>query len=231
MKVAALNALHQMDAARARPVLRRVLARRDAASVCLRRKAVFLVAQQQAERHRRHPAGIGPHRPGSGGAAAGGLLALPGGDRSRGEGPGFDSPLLQGPGDPGQGGVRALAARQRAAQQALRTYAERGEVPEAAREKAIFWLGQAGRTENAAFLRSLYGRLKSEDLKKKVVFSLSQMGGTENGKWLLGLGARSGPGPRDAKAGALLGRAGRRTHRGAHRAVCHTWPTRRCGSS
>ena len=46
MKVAALNALQQMDEARARPILRRVLARRDAASTCLRRKAVFLVAQQ-----------------------------------------------------------------------------------------------------------------------------------------------------------------------------------------
>jgi HEAT repeat protein len=73
------------------------------------------------------------------------------------------------------------------AQQALRVYAERAEVPEPAREKAIFWLGQSGSAENAAFLRSLYGRLKSEDLKKKVVFSLSQMGGPENGKWLLGL--------------------------------------------
>ena len=47
MKVAALNALQRMDAARARPILRRVLARRDAASTCLRRKAVFLVAQQR----------------------------------------------------------------------------------------------------------------------------------------------------------------------------------------
>lgn len=49
MKVAALNALLQMDEARARPILRRVLARRDTASVCLHRKAAFLVAQQQAD--------------------------------------------------------------------------------------------------------------------------------------------------------------------------------------
>ena len=48
MKVAALNALQQMDAERARPILRRVLARRDTGSVCLRRKALFLVAQQDA---------------------------------------------------------------------------------------------------------------------------------------------------------------------------------------
>ena len=46
MKVAALNALQQMDAARARPILRRVLAKRDSGSACIRRKAVFLIAQQ-----------------------------------------------------------------------------------------------------------------------------------------------------------------------------------------
>ena len=46
MKVAALNALQQMDAAKARPILRRVLARRDSGSACLRRKALFLLAQQ-----------------------------------------------------------------------------------------------------------------------------------------------------------------------------------------
>ena len=41
--------------------------------------------------------------------------------------------------------------------------------------------------ENAAFLRSLYGRLTGEELKKKVLFSLSQLGGEENGRWLLGI--------------------------------------------
>jgi HEAT repeat protein len=58
-------------------------------------------------------------------------------------------------------------------------------VPEPAREKAIFWLGQTGSAENADFLRSLYGRSKSEELRKKVLFSLSQMGGPENGQWLI----------------------------------------------
>jgi HEAT repeat protein len=80
------------------------------------------------------------------------------------------------------------------AQQSLRAYAERADVPEAAREKAIFWLGQAGSPENAAFLRSMYGRLKSEELRKKVIFSLSQMAGPENGKWLLGVARDSSQG-------------------------------------
>ena len=187
MKVAALNALQQMDAARATPVLRKVLARRDAASVCLRRKAVFLVAQHQADGTEdillesvRSDPDLEVQR------QAVFWLSQVGTERAV---KALDS-ILRFSKDPEiqDKAVFALSQHNRpAAQQALRTYAERGDVPEVAREKAIFWLGQAGGAENAAFLRSLYGRLKNENLKKKVVFSLSQMGGPENGKWLLGL--------------------------------------------
>jgi len=187
MKVAALNALLQMDEARARPILRRVLARRDTASVCLRRKAVFLVAQQQAdgtedillESVRTDPDPEVQRQ-------AVFWLSQVGTDRAVNA---LDS-ILRFSKDPDIQDKAVFALSQHGsprAQQALRVYAERAEVPEPAREKAIFWLGQSGSTENAVFLRALYGRLKSEDLKKKVVFSLSQMGGPENGKWLLGL--------------------------------------------
>src|SRR5262249_7517810 len=46
-RLAALNALQQMDASRALPILKRVLARRDDCSAQLRRKAVFLIAQHE----------------------------------------------------------------------------------------------------------------------------------------------------------------------------------------
>ena len=181
MKVAALNALLQMDEARARPVLKRVLARRDTASVCLRRKAVFLVAQQQAdgtedillESVRTDPDPEVRQQ-------AVFWLSQVETDRAIGA---LDS-ILRFSKDPDIQDKAIFALSQHdspRAQQAVRVYAERAEVPEPAREKAIFWLGQSGSPENAAFLRSLYGRLKSEDLKKKVVFSLSQMGGPENG--------------------------------------------------
>ena len=187
MKVAALNALQQMDEARARPVLRRVLARRDTGSVCLRRKAVFLVAQQQAEGTedillesvRSDPDPEVQRQ-------AVFWLSQVGTDRAV---TALDS-ILRFSKDPDIQDKAVFALSQHdspRAQQALRVYAERAEVPETAREKVIFWLGQSGSAENAAFLRSLYGRLKSEDLKKKVGFSLSQMGGPENGKWLVGV--------------------------------------------
>jgi HEAT repeat protein len=187
MKVAALNALQQMDAERARPILQKVLARRDAGSVCLRRKAVFLVAQQQAngtedillqsvrndpdpEVQRQAVFWLSQVNTDRAVAALDSILRFS-----------KDSEIQD-------KAVFALSQQNRpAAQKALQTYAERADVPEDAREKAIFWLGQSGSAGNATFLRSLYGRLKSQELRKKIVFSLSQMGGTENGKWLLGI--------------------------------------------
>ena len=47
LRIAALNAVLQMDPDRAVPLLKTVLARRDAGAVCLRRKAVFLVSQKR----------------------------------------------------------------------------------------------------------------------------------------------------------------------------------------
>ena len=186
MKVAALNALQQMDEAKARPILRRVLARRDPGSACLRRKAVFLLSQQNEpgtedvllESVRTDP---DPEVR----SQAVFWLSQVGTERAVGA---LDS-ILRFSKDPEIQDKAVFALSQHdspKAQQALRAYAERAEVPDAVKEKAIFWVGQNESPENAAFLRSLYGRLKSPELRKKVLFSLSQMGGEENCRWLLG---------------------------------------------
>src|SRR2546423_5299107 len=47
LRIAALNAVLQMDPDRAVPLLKTVLDRRDEGSVCLRRKAVFLLSQKR----------------------------------------------------------------------------------------------------------------------------------------------------------------------------------------
>jgi HEAT repeat protein len=185
MKVAALNALQQMDEARARPVLRKVLARRDTGSVCLRRKAVFLVAQQKepgTEDLLLESVRTDPDSDVRGQAVF--WLSQVGTERAVGA---LDS-ILRFSKDPEIQDKAIFALSQQdnpRAQRALRSYAEREGISEGSREKAIFWLGQHQSAENATYLRSLYGKLKSQDLKKKVLFSLSQMGGEENGRWLL----------------------------------------------
>jgi HEAT repeat protein len=186
-KLAALNALMQMDDARARPILRRVLARKDAGSVCLRRKAVFLIAQESAagtEDILLETARTDPDQQVREQAVF--WLSQVGTERAVGA---LDS-ILRTSKDPALQEKAVFALSQHdspQASQALRTYAERPGLPENVREKAIFWIGQSGGKENEAFLRGLYGRLKEVELRNKVLFSLSQAGGPENMRWLLGV--------------------------------------------
>jgi HEAT repeat protein len=202
-KLAALNALQQMDDDRARPILRRVLARRDPGSVCLRRKAVFLIAQESApgsEDILLESARTDPDHEVKEQAVF--WLSQVDSDRAV---QALDS-ILRGSNDRAirEKAVFALSQHDSPrAQQALRGYAERADLPEDIREKVIFWIGQSGGAENEAFLRTLFGRLKSEELRKKVLFSVSQAGGQENGRWLLGI-ARDGNQPLELRKQALF---------------------------
>ena len=186
-KVAALNALQQMDDARARPILQRVLARRDPGSACLRRKAVFLIAQESAagtEDILLETARSDPDHEVREQAVF--WLSQVGTDRAVSA---LDS-ILRTSKDPAlqEKAVFALSQHGSArANQALRAYAERPDLPVDLREKTIFWIGQSGGAENEAYLRELYGRLKEESLREKVLFSVSQAGGQENARWLLGI--------------------------------------------
>ena len=202
-KVAALNALQQMDDARARPIIQRVLARRDPGSTCLRRKAVFLIAQESAagtedillETARNDP----DHEVRE---QAVFWLSQVGTDRAVSA---LDS-ILRTSKDPAlqEKAVFALSQHGSArANQALRAYAERSDLPVDLREKTIFWIGQSGGAENEAYLRELYGRLKEESLREKVLFSVSQAGGQENARWLLGI-AKDGSQPLELRKRALF---------------------------
>ena len=167
-----------MDDERARPILQRVLARRDAASACLRRKAVFLIAQQDAagtEDILLQAVRSDPDREVREQAVF--WLSQVGTERAVGA---LDS-ILRSSKDPGIQEKALFALSQHGgdrAAQALRAYAERADLSTDLREKAIFWIGQTGGPENNAFLRALYGRLKDESLRDKVLFSISQAGGT-----------------------------------------------------
>ena len=89
------------------------------------------------------------------------------------------------------------------AQAALHAYAGREDIGEGLREKAIFWIGQSGSKEDEAFLRSLYGKLKNEELKKKILFSISQTGSKESLGWLVEV-ARNKAEPLEMRKQALF---------------------------
>ena len=164
-RMAALNALLQMDATQAMPLLRSVLARRDACSEALRAKAVFLVSQKagaDAETVLLDVARNDPSHEVRGQAVF--WLSQTGTDRALQA----IEEILRTSRDPDirEKAVFALSQhRSPRAGQVLRAYAERADVPNNLREKAIFWIGQRPSAENAEYLRGLFGRLRDEELK------------------------------------------------------------------
>src|SRR6185503_8415775 len=174
IRIAALNAVLQMDADRAVPLLKTVLARRDEGSACLRRKAVFLVSQKRSDETsrilldavRRDPDKEVREQ------AVFWLSQVPGDETVDA----LDS-ILQDPKTDPQIQEKAIFAlsqhRSPRAAAILCTYSGRRDRPTELREKSIFWLGQRRSADNQQCLRDLYKNLDSDDLKEKVIFSLS----------------------------------------------------------
>ena len=188
-RIAALNALLQMDADAAMPILKKVLERRDPCSVALRRKAVFLVSQKRTDETANILMNVARTDPDQEvrEQAVFWLSQVPG-----------STPLLEGilrgNGDEGIKEKALFSLSQQndpRAQQALRDFAARESESGDLREKAIFWLGQRRSSENTEFLRNLYSRLTDQDLKEKILFSLSQQKGSGNEAWLMGIALNS----------------------------------------
>ena len=190
-RIAALNALLQMDADRAVPVLKKVLERRDACSVSLRRKAVFIISQQHTSETEDILLSAAKNDPDEEvREQAVFWLSQVGSAKATSA---LDSILLNSTNpDLQKKAVFALSQINSAdAARMLREEAERSSAPIEARADAIFWLSQQGRGENAGYLRTLYGRLNDDDLKDKTIFAISQIGGTENLNWLIDLAANT----------------------------------------
>jgi HEAT repeat protein len=188
MREAALNGLIQMDAERAIPIIRQVLARRDPCAGPLREKAVFLLAQKQGPETESTLLQIARSDPDPKvrEAAVFWLSQVPG-ERS------LDLLLeiVRGAGDQGLREKAVFALSQHPSPRAsefLRELAEQSGSPEPLREQAIFWLGNRPGADNSAYLRALYSRLDSPTLKEKALFALAQMG-QGNERWLMDLAA------------------------------------------
>jgi HEAT repeat protein len=184
-RIAALNALLQMDADRAMPILQKVLARRDPCSVALRRKAVFLVSQKRTDQTANILMSVARSDPDQEvrEQAVFWLSQVPGST-------GLLEEILKGNSDENIKEKALFSLSQQnepRAQQILRDFAMRESENSDLREKAIFWLGQRRSSDNTEFLRNLYSRLTNEDLKEKILFSLSQQKGAGNEQWLMNI--------------------------------------------
>jgi HEAT repeat protein len=191
IRAAAMNALLQMDAESAMPIIKQVLQKRDECSIALREKAVFLLSQKPSSetetllldvlnsdpsRSVREQAVFWMGQVKTDKAA----VAL---EQIATSSPDMDLRAKAIHALHEQGSPRAAAL--------LRRLAESAQTPEQVREQSIFWLGQRRSAENAEFLRSLFTRIdkaeRNDDVRKKILFSLSQMRGFGNDRWLLAI--------------------------------------------
>lgn len=190
-RAAALNALLQMDADRAMPILEQVLARRDPCSAALRRKAVFLISQKQTPQTVDVLLRIAKTDPDPRvrEQAVFWLSQVPG-DRAVQ----VLSDILHTSSDPAIRDRAIFALSQnhsRRARDLLRQYASDASAPRELRGKAIFWLGQDHAAGSDAFLQSLFNQLTDPELRDKALFALAQEHEGDNGAWLLDVAKRT----------------------------------------
>jgi HEAT repeat protein len=186
-RLAALSALMNMNAAQAVPILQEVLRSRDECSVELRRRAVFLIAQQMTDE------------------SVDVLLDLahrnPDPDREVREQAVFwlhqvDTPealdalqsiLMESEDEELQErAIFAISQRSDArSAEILKDYAERSDVPRELRENAIFWISQNPAAGGAQYLMGLYDRLDDDELRERAIFGIAQTSSAEGRRWLL----------------------------------------------
>jgi HEAT repeat protein len=185
-RVEALNALLQMNAEQALPILKKVLDRRDKCSEVLRRKAVFLVSQKRSDEAADillNTAKTDPDRETREQAVF--WLSQTNSERAVEV---LEQILLrEAPDEEMQKkAVFSLSqSRSTRAQQILRDFARRRDVDSEVRGEAIFWLGQRRGDENSAFLREIFPTLETQELQEKAIFSLSQSRSDANSRFLL----------------------------------------------
>jgi HEAT repeat protein/TolA-binding protein len=185
VRVEALNALSQMDAAAALPILRRVLERRDECLVELRRRAVFMLARRgdadgatlliSTARNdpnvnvRAEAISYLPRMPGDAG-----LTALE--DILRNA----DDERIQ------RTAVRAIMSSDNPrARTSLRGLLERRDASETLRLQVLEAYSRERATpDDAAYLRWLYPRSDSERMKGAIISALARIGGKDNQDWL-----------------------------------------------
>ncbi|CAN5921241.1 hypothetical protein BH11GEM2_BH11GEM2_32040 [soil metagenome] len=191
IRTAALNALLQMDSESALPIIKQVLQKRDACSAAMRKKAVFLLSQKQSSETEATLIDVVRNDP-SRDVRETAVFWL--GQVQTDKAASLLEEIATSSADVDLRDKAIFALSQSTSPRAtsfVRRIAENPEVPPSLRQKAIFQLGQHPSAENAAYLRTLFGRLgkdsRGEDLRKNLLFSLSQMRGYGNDKWLLSI--------------------------------------------
>jgi hypothetical protein len=185
VRMQALNALMQMDAESAMPILRDVLANKDTSRVKLRERALMIVAQQRVEGREdilidaaRNDPDLGVRE------QAVQWLSMVRTDRAVAA---LDS-ILQSATEESLQHRALMALSQHRSDEAgdiLIRFAQRSDISMELRKQAIQWLGH--RRDAAPFLRDYYHGVDDVELKEQILMGLSQSQDQENAEFLLGI--------------------------------------------
>lgn len=185
-RIFAIQALMNSNSERAVPLLKKVLERRDSASVCLRRFAMMVAAQQ-------------------GDQAADLLITSARNDPDpevRKQAifwlsqthdprvvPILDSVIRTSDDDELRGSAVFALSQQRTAEarRVLRSYAEREDISDEARSQALHFLAMGNDPDDIAFLRGVYAKVKSKEAKQQIMAGMMSNRSPEHARWLLGI--------------------------------------------
>ncbi len=203
VRVEAMNALSQMDPTAALPLLRRVLDRKDECSNQLRQRAVFMLGRRSDTESAQLLVNAARTDP-SPNVRAEAINTLP---RLSGDvGLTALEEMLRTEQDERmqRAIVRALTSSDNArARTSMRALIDRKDAPLALRVEAVnSFNNDRATSDDAAYLRSLYGRADNDRLKEAVIQSVARMGGAENDKWVLSI-AQNQNEPSQLRAAAI----------------------------
>ncbi len=214
VRVEALNALAQINPPEARPTLKKVLARRDECSVRLRRSAVYILGRSGTDESAADLLEVAKSDPDP--SVRSDAIVLLGRSSGTATVRTLETIFNESTDDRTRQAVLS-ALRNKGGPEAsrvLKSIIEREDVSEKMRAEAISQLasgavawsetyrivggtvtaggGSQRRTvsednEDAAYLRSLYGKTTSTSLKSSIISAVARMGGSTNDQWLLGI--------------------------------------------
>jgi HEAT repeat protein len=185
LRAAALNALMNMNAERAIPILKQVLEERGTCSAELRQQAVFLISQKMDEESVDILLDLAHRNPDPDPEVREQAVFWLSQVRSEEALDALES-ILRESDDPDlqENAIYAISQHRSARSgQILREYAERTDVPPGLRENAIFWIGQA--PGGVEYLKSIWARLDTPELKENILHAVAQADDEASRAWLM----------------------------------------------
>lgn len=187
VRVAALQALLNMNADRAIPILKQVLEDKDACSAELRQQAVFMIGQKMSDDAVDILLDLAHRNPDPDPEVVEQAVFWLSQVESE-EALGALEQILRESTVPDIQEAALFAISKNGSDrsvQILRGYAERSDVPMELRENAMFWASQG--PGGVEYVRSIWSSLDDPELKANVLHSVAQNGSDEDRAWLVGL--------------------------------------------